>query len=149
VCAGVEAGDGRIVQCLAEHGPEIGKPCRAALRRAKRVAAFRAGCGADVGKLCTGVKPGAGSIHQCLRANEASVSASCKARLAKGNNKKVVADAAGLADEAVAEEQQGMETLPELLPIMEEPPAGTAEPQGAEPQQEVPVKEAVPAAKGT
>src|SRR5262245_49133731 len=38
LCSGVEPGDGRIAQCLAEHKAELGKTCTVALRRAKRVA---------------------------------------------------------------------------------------------------------------
>jgi len=128
LCAGVEPGDGRIAQCLAEHKSELGKMCMVALRRAKRIATFRAKCGADVKALCPDVKPGAGRIHTCLKTNEASVSAQCKTRLARSTSKKVVADAAAVADEAVIEEAAAIEPVPESLPIEEEAPVSEPTP---------------------
>jgi hypothetical protein len=123
LCGDVEPGDDRIALCLAEHKSDVGKKCTGALRRAKRVAMFRATCAADVKKLCPRVKPGAGRIHQCLKIHEATVAPACKTRLAKRTTQKAVADAAAVADEAVTEELQHVETLPETLPIEEEVPA--------------------------
>lgn len=122
LCSGVEPGDGRVAQCLAEHKAEIGKQCTVALRRAKRVAMFRAACGADVKTLCPGVRPGDGRVLHCLETNEATVSAACKARLTHSTSKKVVADVAAVADEAVTEDRQSVEPLPETLPIEAEAP---------------------------
>jgi hypothetical protein len=124
LCGDVEPGDGRIAQCLAEHKAEIGKKCTVALRRAKRVAMFRAACGADVKSLCPDVKPGAGRIHQCLKTHEATLSETCKTRLTSRASKKAVADVAAVADEAVTEERQSVEPLPETLPIEAEAPVG-------------------------
>jgi len=127
LCPGIEPGDGALARCLAEKSSEVGKPCRAALRRAKRVGAFRAACGADLEVACAGVEPGKGRIRECLRAHQAALSDGCRALLERrAGGKKAAAEDAAVADEAAVEVKAGLDPIPASLPLEAESP----EPRG-------------------
>ncbi len=75
LCPGVEAGQGRIAQCLKSHKDEVSAECKA------KMATFReeaAACQADVEKLCPGTRPGP-ERRDCMRAHKDQVSPQCRA----------------------------------------------------------------------
>eukprot|EP00873_Tetraselmis_striata_P041198 jgi/Tetstr1/461462/TSEL_006570.t1 len=87
LCATVEPGEGRIINCLQEKRSLVaGAECRAALLRITGMAAddwrmdynLHKSCKVDVERFCAGVEPGGGRVHQCLRANEERISPSCR-----------------------------------------------------------------------
>jgi len=135
LCADVlGAGDRKpIVKCLADNRDKLAPACLRALRRARRVSAFRHACAADWKAKCVDTKPTGGgkngAIIQCLRQNEATLSPDCQARIAKRKTKKGQQDVAAVANEAIGEEQSAAAPIDEVLvSIPEEPavePAGT------------------------
>ncbi len=79
LCKGVQPGDGRIMQCLAENKDKVSDPCK------KRIGDFAKGfheaCGADDAKYCKDVQRGQGRHLKCLNDNSAQLSPACKAKL--------------------------------------------------------------------
>jgi hypothetical protein len=130
-CPEAEGGEAQAA-CLVEHEPSLGAGCRAALRRAQRVAAFRAACSADVAQVCGGVAPGKGRIRACLRAHASEVSPACGELLGRPRGKGAAAEQAATADEAVIEDQAG------LPPVPDGEQAGEARPAGGEPEEPQP-----------
>jgi hypothetical protein len=55
----------------------------AAPRPGQAIAAQRAVCGADVGKLCQGIKPGGGRVWACLVRRKSELSPACKEVMAR------------------------------------------------------------------
>lgn len=122
------SGDKQVVRCLVQNKTQLEPVCVDALKRARRVQAFRRHCRSEVKKLCPGVEPGEGRIVACLKENAAQVSKRCKDRWARREAKKGPGDVASVADEAITEEQAGtppieaeLEPLPEETPV---PPPG-------------------------
>jgi hypothetical protein len=79
-CGGVQAGEGRVKDCLKEHLGELLKNCKAALLK---VLAIAKSCRSDIKEHCADVKPGGGRIEACMRSHIADVSAPCKEALGK------------------------------------------------------------------
>ncbi len=97
LCKGVEAGKGRVVQCLAEHEAQLTPDCRADVSQAKgkvegakenakvkmedKKEDFEQACAPDISRDCSGVEPGHGNLVHCLHQHEATLSPSCRAVL--------------------------------------------------------------------
>ena len=75
LCAGVQAGDGRVKACIKSHFSDVSPPCQAVLLKA---AAISKACSADVKKICADVKPGGGRIEACMKSHLSEVSDPCK-----------------------------------------------------------------------
>lgn len=82
-CASVQAGGGRIRDCLREHQADLTPACRAVVANALPgpMAAWAKSCEADVDKLCKDVPVGKGRVIRCLRSHSDQLSPSCKAAL--------------------------------------------------------------------
>jgi hypothetical protein len=78
LCPGVQAGGGKIRECLKMHIKDLSEPCQAVVLKAVTAKA----CKDDVKKLCKGIKPGEGRIEACMKTHVADVSDACKASLA-------------------------------------------------------------------
>jgi hypothetical protein len=79
-CSGVQAGGGRVKDCVKEHFGELLTNCKTALLK---VLAIAKDCRADIKQHCADVKPGGGRIEACMRSHIADVSAACKEALGK------------------------------------------------------------------
>jgi hypothetical protein len=79
-CAGVEQGEGRIVQCLRSHQQQLSPGCQRGMTSAaglmKEVVQA---CEDDVHKYCAGAAPG--TTKDCLRTNFRALSFGCKREL--------------------------------------------------------------------
>ncbi len=83
-CQGVQQGEGRIAQCLAQHKEELSPACKVRLEQAaKQLKGVQKACEDDIMTYCEGVQPGGGRIAQCLKANAAKLSPQCKSSLAQ------------------------------------------------------------------
>lgn len=86
-CADVKPGEGRIMECLAQHESDLSQKCathRANLRakwETKRKE-LRQACQSDIDKFCEGVEPGPG-IGQCLHQHMNDLSDTCQAETQK------------------------------------------------------------------
>jgi hypothetical protein len=97
LCAGVQPGGGRVLDCLKSHEADLSAACKARgeqgkARKAERKEAreaVHAACKDDVAKLCGGVTAGGGSVMRCLRDNlrDNKVSAACKDAVAEERGK--------------------------------------------------------------
>jgi hypothetical protein len=88
LCKGVQAGEGRIAQCLREHSNQLSSACKANIADAKeKIQGFRQACKGDIKNLCNTTKPGGGRILQCLRQHEAELSPQCKEKMAQPKGK--------------------------------------------------------------
>jgi hypothetical protein len=76
-CPGVEAGGGKIRECLKTNFKDLSDPCQEVVLKAVAVKA----CEADVKQLCAGVEPGEGRIEACMKAKKADISEACKAAI--------------------------------------------------------------------
>lgn len=85
LCADVEPGAGRMLQCLKENSAKVSPGCKAVLEKGRvgkkggRIAA----CQGDIEKLCGSVSRGGGRISECLRSHAAELSEPCKEALSK------------------------------------------------------------------
>jgi hypothetical protein len=79
-CTGIQAGEGRIKDCVKSHFGELLTDCKAALLKALAIAKA---CRTDVKQNCAGVKPGGGRIEACMQSHLADVSEPCKEALGK------------------------------------------------------------------
>jgi hypothetical protein len=79
-CADIQAGEGRIKDCIKAHFGELLKSCKAALLKVLAVAKT---CRSDVKQHCEGVKLGGGRIEACMQGHLAEVSEPCKEALGK------------------------------------------------------------------
>ena len=77
-CPGVEAGGGKIRECLKMHLKDLSEPCEQVVLKAVAAKA----CVDDVKKLCAGIEPGEGRIEACMKAHVADISDVCKVALA-------------------------------------------------------------------
>ena len=77
-CPGVEAGGGKIRDCLKTHIKDLSDDCKAVLVKAVNVKA----CAADVKQFCADIKPGEGRIEACMKSHVADVSDACKVAMA-------------------------------------------------------------------
>jgi hypothetical protein len=85
-CPKVEAGGGRIRQCLKTHLAELSPKCKAVIQESsqgarRRAAGFRVACRDELGKLCRGTEPGGGRLMDCLKKHESELSAGCRTAL--------------------------------------------------------------------
>lgn len=90
-CTGVQAGGGRLYQCLAKNNAELSAPCRERLTAGKaRWDAFVSACKSDADKHCQGITTGSGRVLSCLKKHEAELAPDCKARFTRANSDPVV-----------------------------------------------------------
>jgi len=75
ICAGVQPGDGRIMDCVREHFGELSAPCQNAL--IANVTITRV-CKADAEQKCAGVQPGGGRIQACMKDHFTELSEPCQ-----------------------------------------------------------------------
>ena len=88
LCQGVEAGKGRVAQCLKENEAQVSGECKAHMAKAHevmraRMEAFDEACRGDVAQHCGSVDAGKGRVAACLRKNETALSAPCRQQLAQ------------------------------------------------------------------
>ncbi len=80
-CASVEPGEGRVLDCLDGHLPELTTGCQAQMTRLSRsraqVEGVRNACRADVARLCQGVPQRVGALVQCLAGHAQDLSPGC------------------------------------------------------------------------
>jgi uncharacterized LabA/DUF88 family protein len=82
LCAGVQRGGGRIMQCLRDHADKVSNGCKETMQAARaRSENAREACRQDVEQLCSGVQPDGRRIMQCLREHADKVSSGCKEAL--------------------------------------------------------------------
>lgn len=92
LCSGVEAGGGKIAECMFAHADQVSWECRGLLEK-KRAAEKRGKdgkakgeawpCQADKERLCPDVEWGGGRVVACLTENEAKLSRACRGEIAK------------------------------------------------------------------
>jgi hypothetical protein len=80
LCAGVQAGEGRITACIQSHLTELSEACEP---RVLGVGVTGKSCKADVAKLCGGIPAGTGGIRACVKSHMAEVSEPCKGAMAQ------------------------------------------------------------------
>ena len=77
-CPGVEAGGGKIRECLKTHIKDLSDDCKEVLVKAVNVKA----CADDVKQFCADTKAGGGAIEACMKAHVHEVSDACKVAMA-------------------------------------------------------------------
>ena len=80
-CPYVQAGQGRVLQCLAVHlgRRELSTPCEDAVATAlEKLQEFSDACGGETAQYCQGVQPGNGRLLVCLRAYADRLSTRCR-----------------------------------------------------------------------
>ena len=88
LCKGIQAGQGRLAQCLKEHSNQLSPACKANIAEAKeKIQDFTQACKDDMTKHCNGIKPGGGKILQCLKQHEAELTPQCKEKMAQPKGK--------------------------------------------------------------
>ena len=78
LCPGVQAGGGKIRECLKTNVKDLSDPCKEVLVKAVNVKA----CAADVKQHCGDIQAGEGRVEACMKAHVADVSDACKVALA-------------------------------------------------------------------
>ena len=77
-CAGVQPGEGRIVNCVKAHVAEFSDPCK---ERLARVAEISKACAADIKEICAGKER---RVRACIQKSIANIkSDQCKEALAQ------------------------------------------------------------------
>lgn len=98
LCAGVEPGQGRILNCLKEKIDQVSPECKTYLAgKAQEIKgkkeAWDQACGKDVDQYCKDVPPGGGAVFNCLKEHKADLSKECQAFLTeKGQEVKAKKD---------------------------------------------------------
>ncbi|WP_413570418.1 cysteine rich repeat-containing protein [Bdellovibrio sp. HCB117] len=83
LCAGVEAGGGKIAKCMKENQDKLSSECKAHMEKAKEAMKdMKEACHDDVEKFCGDVKPGKGRIMKCMKEHKEELSAACKEEIA-------------------------------------------------------------------
>jgi hypothetical protein len=77
-CPGVEAGGGKIRECIKANLKDLSPGCEQVVLKAVTAKA----CADDVKKQCAGVAPGEGRIEACMKTHFAELSDACKVGLA-------------------------------------------------------------------
>ena len=77
-CPGVQAGGGKIRDCLKTHIADLSDECKGVLVKAINVKA----CADDAKKFCADVKAGGGALEACMKTHVHEVSDACKVALA-------------------------------------------------------------------
>ncbi len=73
-CPGVQAGGGKIRDCLKTHIKDLSDECKDVLVKAINVKA----CADDAKKFCADVQAGGGALEACMKAHVHEVSDACK-----------------------------------------------------------------------
>ena len=77
-CPGVEAGGGKIRDCLKTHIAALSDDCKDVLVKAINVKA----CADDAKKYCADIQAGEGRLEACMKSHVADVSDACKVAMA-------------------------------------------------------------------
>ena len=77
-CPGVQAGGGKIRDCLKTHITDLSDECKEVLVKAINVKA----CADDAKKFCADVQAGGGALEACMKTHVHEVSDACKVALA-------------------------------------------------------------------
>lgn len=80
LCAGVQAGEGRITACMKSHLTELSEACEP---RVLGVGVTGKLCKPDVAKLCGGIPAGTGGVRACMKSHMAEVSDDCKGAMSQ------------------------------------------------------------------
>ena len=86
LCGDVQAGGGRIADCMKAHESQLSPGCKDNMaemkekREAKKKELMEA-CQADIKQFCANVTPGEGREMACLKSYDDKISASCKEKL--------------------------------------------------------------------
>jgi Cysteine rich repeat len=83
-CGDVKPGQGRIIDCLKAHAPDLSDSCRTKMKAAKeaiqaKAKAVQDACGEDRQKYCGDVQPGEGRIKDCMTQHSSELSGACQA----------------------------------------------------------------------
>jgi TolB-like protein len=79
LCASVEPGGGRIVECFNQHRADLSAACRDLLDvQHTRQELAGQDCKPDVNRLCGEVRPGGGRIVLCLKQHASELSPACR-----------------------------------------------------------------------
>jgi hypothetical protein len=83
-CSDVQPGQGRMIDCLKAHVPDLSPNCQTKLKVTKekiqaKIKAAEAACGDDEKKFCGDVKPGEGRIKECMTQHASELSGACQA----------------------------------------------------------------------
>ena len=78
LCPGVQAGGGKIRDCLKTHITDLSDECKEVLVKAINVKA----CADDAKKFCADVQAGGGALEACMKSHVADVSDACKVAMA-------------------------------------------------------------------
>ena len=73
-CPGVQAGGGKIRDCLKTHLKDLSDDCKAVLLKVVNAKA----CAADAKQFCADIKPGEGRLEACMKTHVHEVSDACK-----------------------------------------------------------------------
>jgi Cysteine rich repeat len=77
-CVGVQAGGGRLVQCLSSHTSELSAACSNVIAATGRGGAkLHEACDQDLQRFCVGVQSGGGRLVQCLSSHTSELSVAC------------------------------------------------------------------------
>jgi len=88
-CKDVQAGGGRIANCLKKHENELSGACKEEIDQAqKRFKETAEACHDDVLKFCKDVEPGGGRIAKCLREHQSELSQECREKWLQHGRKK-------------------------------------------------------------
>ena len=76
-CPGVQAGGGKIRDCLKTHFGDLSEACQTVVLKAVTAKA----CADDVKQQCAGIEPGEGRIEACMKSHFADIGDACKVAL--------------------------------------------------------------------
>lgn len=86
-CSKVKPGEGRMYQCLMDHGADINPACRDRVTAAKaRYDEFAQACNGDAQKYCKSIPPGGGRVLSCLKGRESDLSPACRAEYSRAKS---------------------------------------------------------------
>jgi hypothetical protein len=89
LCADVQPGEGRIIECLKTHQAELSPQCSTNMKAAQQaIKQVSDACEPDIEKYCFDAPVGKGGVASCLKKHQADLSAACKDAVAKAKPKK-------------------------------------------------------------
>jgi hypothetical protein len=92
LCPDIKPGEGRIAECVRQHGKELSPQCQKKHEELERHKQAREhaqkACHDDVQKFCKDVDPGEGRIVRCLEEHEKSLSERCRTTLDRKESKR-------------------------------------------------------------
>jgi hypothetical protein len=88
LCADVQPGEGRVLECLKTHQADLSPGCATNMKAAEQaMKQVSEACEPDIEKHCMDAT-GKGGVAACLKQHKADLSAGCKDAVAKAKPKK-------------------------------------------------------------